>query len=267
MKYAIIILIFIFLIKMPLQNWEGLQKSATDDETIEQAIVRLIAVHESDSESHLGANESLAAHKAADVIDHPALSVVRDKISFDRRIFDYYFNSLEGTSVTAGVELNTSGVLLMGTSGALNNTQMFAILNDDVNFYTSPMTKYPVFEISMVLPAITTQQIYVLNGSDSDWSGFGFKIVNATLYGVYVDSSNVEHTTSLGSVVANTIYRLRAEYNSDGKIYWFVNGTQVGSVTPASLADPQAFFMILVKATSAVVRYGYFASLHWDADY
>ena len=252
---------------MPLQTWDGMQKNATDDETIEQAIARLIAVHEGDSTSHLGVGESLQAHKNADVIDHPAYSVVRDKVSFNRRIFDYYFGSLDGCGVTAGVELNTSGVLLMATSGALNNTQMFSILNDDVNFYSAPMTKYPVIEISMVLPSITTQQIYILNGSDSDWSGFGFKIVNATLYGVYVNSSNVERLTSLQSISANTPYRLRAEYNADGKIYWFVAGVQVGSVTPASLADPQAFIMILLKATSAVVRYAYFSSLHFDADY
>lgn len=252
---------------MSIQSWGGLQKSADDDETIEEAINRLISVHEGDSEAHLGVGESLQTHKAEDVIDHPASSVLRDKIAFDRRIFDYYFNTLDGVSVTGGVELNTSGVLLIATSGALNNQQMFQILNDDVNFYSASMAKYPVFEISLVLPAITTQQLYIINGSDSDWSGFGFKIVNATLYGVYFDSSNSEHTTNLGSVSANTIYRLRAEYSSDGTIYWFVGGTQVGSVVPTSLSDPQAFFTILVKATSAVVRYAYFSSFHFDASY
>ncbi len=65
---------------MGIQSWGSLQKSTEDDETIEQAIARLIAEHESDSESHLGVGESLEAHKTANVIDHPADSVVSDKI-------------------------------------------------------------------------------------------------------------------------------------------------------------------------------------------
>lgn len=265
-KYVIVILI-VGLFFMAIQNWGALQKSADDDETIEQAIARLIAVHEGDAESHLGEGESLAAHKAADVIDHPAYSVVRDKVSFNRRIFDFYFNSLDGISITSGVELNTSGVLLMATSGVSNNQRMFQILNDDVNFYSAPMSKYPVFEISIVLPAITTQRIEILNGSDSDYSGFGFVVVHGNLVGQYYDSSNEGHSTTLMTISANTIYRLRAEYNSDGKIYWYVNGVLIASVTPVSLSDPQAFITILVQATSNVVRYAYFSSLHFDADY
>jgi hypothetical protein len=252
---------------MGLENWSGLQKSTTDDETIEQAIARLIAVHEADANSHLGTGESMQNHKNADIIDHPAYSVVRDKVSFDRRIFDYYFDSLDGVNVSAGVELNTAGVLLMATSGVSNNTRMFQILNDDINFYSCAMTKYPVVEVTMNLPAITTQQVYILNGSDSDWSGFGFKVVNNALSGVYFESDNSEHLVALQNISANTNYRLRSEYNADGKIYWFIDGVQIGSVTPASLANPQAFITILVKATATVTRYGYFASLHFDADY
>lgn len=252
---------------MPIQTWGGLDKSATDSEKIEDAINRLISVHEADPSSHLGAGESLEAHKSDDVIDHPAGSVLRDKVAFDRRIFDYYFNSLDGVNVSAGVSLNSAGVVMLETSGALNNQRMFQILNDDPNFYSAPMSKFPVHEISMYLSQITNQQVYVLNGSDSDWSGFGFKVVNNTLYGCYFDSSNVEHLVSLQTISANTIYRLRAEYNSDSTIYWFVNGVQKGSVASPSLANPQAFYTILLKATAAAVKYAYFASLHWDAEY
>ena len=46
-------------------TWAGLNRNSNDTETIEEAIARLVAVHEGDAESHLGANESLAAHKAA----------------------------------------------------------------------------------------------------------------------------------------------------------------------------------------------------------
>jgi hypothetical protein len=79
---------------MGIQTWEGLQKNSTNDETIEQAIARLIAVHEADSNSHLGVGESLQAHKNADVIDHPMDSVVPDKInSYQKFNFPVLLNS------------------------------------------------------------------------------------------------------------------------------------------------------------------------------
>lgn len=61
--------------------WGYLPKNQVSNETIEQAITRLIAVHEADPNSHLGEGESMQNHKNADVIDHPALSIVPDKFS------------------------------------------------------------------------------------------------------------------------------------------------------------------------------------------
>jgi len=81
MKKIILLVCITILIFMTIQNWGALQKSADDDETIEEAINRLIAVHEGDSNSHLGEGESMQNHKSADVIDHPAQSLVPDKFS------------------------------------------------------------------------------------------------------------------------------------------------------------------------------------------
>jgi len=61
-------------------NWYLLPKSQVDNETIEEAIARLIAEHEADEESHLGTGESLQSHKAAEIIDHLASSIVEDKL-------------------------------------------------------------------------------------------------------------------------------------------------------------------------------------------
>jgi hypothetical protein len=66
---------------MAVVNWGSLHKSQVDDETIEEAIARLIAAHEADETSHLGAGESLQSHKASDIIDHAALSIIEDKIA------------------------------------------------------------------------------------------------------------------------------------------------------------------------------------------
>ena len=72
---------------MPIATWSGLQKSSTDDETIEEAIARLIGDHNSDPTAHRGAGESLDLHKTADVIDHPAYSVLNDKLELQSRAY------------------------------------------------------------------------------------------------------------------------------------------------------------------------------------
>ena len=66
---------------MAVTLWGLLKKSTTDSETIEDAVGRLIAEHEADPTAHLGTGESLAAHKSAEVIDHPAESVLADKLN------------------------------------------------------------------------------------------------------------------------------------------------------------------------------------------
>jgi len=60
--------------------WGLLPKSAVDNETIEEAIDRLIAVHLAAETAHLGAGESLQSHKASEIIDHIAGSIIEDKI-------------------------------------------------------------------------------------------------------------------------------------------------------------------------------------------
>jgi len=63
-----------------LPVWDDLEKSQVSDEKIEEAVARLIEAHETDETSHLGIGESLQSHKASEIIDHLALSIVNDKI-------------------------------------------------------------------------------------------------------------------------------------------------------------------------------------------
>lgn len=71
--------------------WGMLPKAQDDPETIEQAISRLIDVHNDDSTSHVGAGQSLAAHRENEIIDHLAGSVKNDKTSFNNFLYDLKF--------------------------------------------------------------------------------------------------------------------------------------------------------------------------------
>lgn len=69
---------------MAIENWGLLQKSQVDSETIEEAIARLIKAHDDDETSHLEVGQSLQSHKASEIIDHLALSVIADKIAVNQ---------------------------------------------------------------------------------------------------------------------------------------------------------------------------------------
>ncbi len=65
---------------MAEEVWGLLEKSQVDNETIEQAIDRLITAHLADAGAHALAAESLKVHKDQVVVDHPADSIITDKI-------------------------------------------------------------------------------------------------------------------------------------------------------------------------------------------
>lgn len=68
-------------------TWENLAKSALEPTLIEQAIAEQIGDHNNDSDAHLGAGQALESHRAAEIIDHLAESVVNDKIQRAARAY------------------------------------------------------------------------------------------------------------------------------------------------------------------------------------
>lgn len=60
--------------------WGGLERAVVDPTTIDEAIAEAITAHDDDPEAHLGPDQSLQSHRASEIIDHLAESVVNDKI-------------------------------------------------------------------------------------------------------------------------------------------------------------------------------------------
>ena len=73
---------------MALPLWGLLSKAQDDAQTINEAIASAIVAHEEDPTAHLGVGESLQEHKHDEVIDHPAESVVQDKLTSDSIVFN-----------------------------------------------------------------------------------------------------------------------------------------------------------------------------------
>lgn len=61
-------------------TWGMMPKSQEDSETIEQAIARMIDDHNDDDTAHSATGQAIDVHRNSEIIDHLALSVVKDKL-------------------------------------------------------------------------------------------------------------------------------------------------------------------------------------------
>ena len=132
-------LLCLTLIIMVLPNWGQLQKSLDDPETIEEAIVRLIAQHNEEPESHLQEGQSLHNHSHNDVIDHPAFSVPQEKFSLTDSAIDYLFTNgsvwdTNGTftSTTQDVSVYVAEVTEDDPGRAILYTRNFTLASPDI---------------------------------------------------------------------------------------------------------------------------------------
>lgn len=108
--------------------WGDLDRAVNDPTKIDEAIASAISAHNTEAEAHLGADQSLETHRANDVIDHPAESVVNDKIKPVARAYvaivdpasEFDFDSVDSAwayaeSIGGGNILITPGTHYLGS--------------------------------------------------------------------------------------------------------------------------------------------------------
>jgi hypothetical protein len=226
---------------MSIVAWGAQPKSQFDNETIEEAIARLIAVHEADEESHLGVGESLQSHKASSIIDHLAASIVEDKIgkgqvTVDKQYDDRFvlrptFESLDAwDSAAAGagalIEIHVGLARLVTGDASGNITKIFVSTPvGSVGFDKSPVLQAIVdFSTS---PEFQDVSLFV--GAQNAWAsadGFGFRWdkTDGAMYCCYILSGVETKFEIVGydTGIANT---LRCEMLDNGDtINFYVNG-------------------------------------------
>lgn len=67
--------------------WSNLAKAVNDATTIDEALATAVQAHDDDPNAHLEAGQALTTHRAAEIIDHLAESVVNDKIHSTARAY------------------------------------------------------------------------------------------------------------------------------------------------------------------------------------
>lgn len=103
------------------QTWEQLPKTVIDPQTIEEAIDEAISIHNGDAESHMSTGEAIENHRDNDVLDHPAESVVNDKMAIRARAYvaivdpesDEDFDTIE-SAVAYAIGVGGGAIFIVG---------------------------------------------------------------------------------------------------------------------------------------------------------
>lgn len=269
---------------MSTETWGEMPKAQDDGQKIEERIAELIAAHEADPEAHLSETGSLQSHKASEIIDHLAESIVDDKVksgelgqsrlsSTEIQLYTA-FESLDGW-LSSGSEI-AAGLLgaKIRTSSVLNNEAFFVaeaygfdpVLNLD---------KKSSFTLALSFDFDTSQTVRIGHHNqsfDDTTVGYGFKVVNGQLYCVvyYSDGASfLEEATAVSGFVKHQTLVFRAELDPDtGEISFYLNGSllHVSSRDVSGLTDVQ-FFSLTVHNDAASARAIYPRSLLFSRVY
>ena len=232
---------------VPFNNWGMMTKSQVDSETVEDAINRLILVHEADPESHLDTGESLQSHKAEAIIDHVAGSVLADKLSNTEGIFDTNFETLDNWLVTGAVSLESwPSIKIRGdfAATAIASIETTLVHPDYWLLYTKNMLfqffGWMTNPASSIYTAIIGEYV-----SDSDLRGFGFQILNGVVKGFWGKIASTTFTATI-SIDESKPHVFRAYYDAYLKnIKFYVDGVYYATIEDIGSpedSEPQILF-------------------------
>lgn len=219
---------------MALPLWGELQKSLDDPRTIADFIADSIAEHEADPEAHLGEGESLDTHKKNEVLDHPASSVVPDKVSTSDCVISTSFENLSGMSKSSGVNNDFwPGVAIPFLEDGSSSEYLRLSLAD---FLTNGTVNYDIlFDIIFLFSSADNLSTYKFGISNLAMSIFnlGFRLEDGDLYG-FAYWSGIEHSTGvLLSSFNDKLVFARCYYDIFlNKILFYINGQLAGKLEP-----------------------------------
>jgi len=237
---------------MAIICWGNLAKSADDVQKIEQAIQDYIETHDMNPNAHMGEDYALGVHRLQAVLDHMDGSVEMKYLPMNKRYATSMFESLDGWTIHG-----TSLCAVFGSKLYSDSSE-----NPDVGWMTaSPLTGLPALDFSKnpyfqttVRITSTTDQIYYIGTSaqfqEVEHHGFGFKIVNTTLYAYWQGPIGV-NLVEIEDVAINDFVCYRAEMDStNGKIYFYVDGVlEYTAETDMPSDNSPVYFQYYVEQT------------------
>lgn len=247
---------------MPVQNWGDLTKNQEDDETIEEAIARIVDQHNEDEEAHLDTGQSLEAHKSADVIDHPAASVVADKQSNIEVRYQSNFDSIDSFTKGGDVSSEFNAALLYIEEGGTNNSYMFGASGISVGVDLSDIEW--LWQEAVYIDKTTNKYELTFGVTGTSFSpsavehyGAYFHLDGTTLYAKINPPTGSPVSENLGTIDFSYARLLRIHNNlQSGYVEFYLDGVLV-----ASLEWPSATWTIGVGVEHHIIGDGDIESL------
>lgn len=241
--------LFIIIMLMGLTLWGLLGKAQDDNETIEEMVDRKIAAHEGDAEAHLSITGSLQSHKASEIIDHLADSIINDKIAkraitsdqladMAMNVRNISFETLAAFEDIESAGLNSGGLRHYVTP--TNGSYAYAIVESNYGFPFdhSFLIQWRFRVLSLVNSGYSLA--YSGDNGDPGSQGAGFEIVNGNLQAYYSYGPEEDSVTVLQDIPNISVtdwHVMRIEYEYNVAIKYYVDDILVWTVT-SNLPDP-----------------------------
>lgn len=251
-----------------MDTWGSLPKSQVDNSTVDEEIDVKIQAHDDDPDAHLDANQALQSHKASEIIDHLAYSVLRDKLAFDRFTIDTIFESIDAWYISGNVYIGDINCLIVQTTASLNSIAFAWIGIGDATQGQSNYSQDPEFQVRVFFDDISNIIAYFGPVDPDIPNGFGFKQLNNKLYAVYFDDSDSEVVHEIYTLTEGIrlIVWCRFDHNINTH-FWYINDDLVYSVVYNHTLNMDVFVEFWVKTTDTVFKRLWFSNLHYDAIY
>lgn len=218
--------------------WGNLNKSQSDSEYIETAISRLISAHESDPDAHLGEGDSLQSHKASEIIDHIAGSVVADKIGNAEFVASSVFSVADGWIQIGGTFTRAFPSLTIEDGSTLH--QCWKLYSEGA-FQFSELSMENDVMFQTVLRLTDADHVNFTFGlcyksAYNVFDGVGFDSTDGSLSARLKAGSN-NFTIAISGVDMSLVHCYRIQIDSAlQKIYFFVDGEIKATITPTDVS-------------------------------
>jgi hypothetical protein len=256
---------------MALPTWEHLHKNQTDSEQIEDAVARLIAAHEADPEAHLGVGESLQSHRASEIVDHLARSIVRDKLAFDRRSIDEHFATIDSWYKAGDISLQTLGEVKIIVDPYGEDYAVMAVqIPSSLAGAWSPSVR-PCWDVRLYIQYPERCKVSIGAEHTDAERGWGFFTdpastePHAWCWAVDADGDHWEAPCT--GINLGEINTYRCEMDGDNVLHWLVNGAEVASHEYERSDELLNAFMLTVKAVGELATYVWWYQFHYDEEY
>ncbi len=229
-----------------MDTWGTTPKSQTDNELVEAAISRLIEAHNDDPDAHLGTGQSLQSHRASDIIDHEARSIVADKFASGAILYRPYLPD--------GYQPDDVGMQFHKGAGFMEVNNPTALTGDQaVQFYDilPGDNGYAGGDFEMEVSAFVSS----FAGTFSSKIQFGFWEVEFKYLDWRINYyDGTWHSSSWFGDNPNFLTKYTARYSAlDGVTYFLRNGVQVYSIPQAPNFENDEFilWMLINRGTSS----------------